>query len=231
MPSLRHAAFLLLASLLPLATAGCAAQEDAQFTARFAPGFSPSKLPVSVFAVYRDGRLSPETWAQIEPAFAAALGQQGCESAFGGHARASSPAFASADEYAKANGVTEDLLDQFADKAKGDYILSLSMSGKPEPPGGEEGLEIPQNPGMTNSRGQAPRPPPIKGGGKGKVRKRSILEIAATIYSVKQHKSMGRMVLKYEGATVEGGLKQFLAQFRDALPPVTCQGWNLPDEG
>src|ERR1700722_13130989 len=97
-----------LATCVPLtAVAGCS---DAQITTRYAPTFTHAPHTVSLLGVYKDGRMNPDVWEQIGPALSTPLGGKcgpGYDSLVNGN-----PALSAAiDDYARANGIGDDLLD------------------------------------------------------------------------------------------------------------------------
>src|SRR5689334_9806409 len=100
--------------LLALGVASCGA-EDAQFDVKSAPGFARGQTTVSVFGVFHDGRMSPESWLELGPSISAMLGQKSCDTAYGEGLQKGNPEmFTAADEDTRANGITEDLLQKFA---------------------------------------------------------------------------------------------------------------------
>ena len=52
------------------------------------------------------------------------------------------------------------------------------------------------------------------------------LDLAATLFSVAQGRSVGQIALRYTGASVNDAIAQFAAQLADALPQARCDGWD-----
>ena len=105
---------------------------DAAFDVKYASDYAPGRATVSMFGIYRDGRLSPESWDQFGARLSASLHGDSCDIAYGENLRAQNPAlFTSLDDYARANGVTDELFEQLASTAKGDLVMIVQMYGRP----------------------------------------------------------------------------------------------------
>jgi hypothetical protein len=52
------------------------------------------------------------------------------------------------------------------------------------------------------------------------------LDVAATIYSVSQRKSVAAVEMIYTGASVDDALARFAAELAKALPRAECRGWD-----
>ena len=123
-----------LAALLFAFTVGaaCTACNDADthFTVQHAPDLK--QMTVSVLGVFKEGRMSPETWDEIGPKISAAFGKGLCPIAYDAKLVTDKPSLAEAvDDYARENGVTDDLLDQLAPAASGDAVLVITVAGRP----------------------------------------------------------------------------------------------------
>src|SRR4051794_14862297 len=112
---------LLLGMALALGSASCGAGVD--FDVHYAPGFAPGGAGISVFGVFRDGRMSPESWKELGPVVAEVLGQPPddavpgatkrraavdptCQAAYGDALKRARPElFTEVDDYARSNGI------------------------------------------------------------------------------------------------------------------------------
>ncbi len=226
-----------LASFALLASA-CAS--DAEFHVSFASDVPRAGTNVSVLGVYRDGRLAPESWETMGPTLSAALGGGPCELEYDDALALKQAELAAAiDDYSRANGVTDALLDKLSTAAKGDVIVVFAVAGHaanktegPPPPSNVYGssnsnlgpatsaLGSSQSRGMGRQpRGALPRMQPIVG-------KTGTLDVSATLYSVSQHKALGVVALDYGGPSMDDALRRFAARMREELPQASCVGWN-----
>jgi len=231
--------FRIVAASAALACLGIAvacSEDETQFQVRFAPDFAKSQARVSILGVFRDGRMNAETWDELGPRLSAP---------FGGSANASCPigfdkGFLSSkedlagaiDDVARANGVTDDLLDKLAPAANGDDVLVFTVSGRPtsqswDAGGGSAAPMGPPNStpggGMRGSRGSRGM-----GGGMGPMRQpdKNVFELTASLYSAKEHRAVGLVAMQYTGSNGPEALAKFVAKIREALPAATCTGWH-----
>jgi hypothetical protein len=120
--------------LLSVTLTACG-HEDSELSVHFASGFVPKGSSVSLFGVFKDGRMSSDAWEEMGPLFARSLGNGACDLAYGADLVATKPDLSSAvDDYTRANGVTEDLLARFASTAQGDVIITFTVAGQPPAP-------------------------------------------------------------------------------------------------
>ena len=119
-----------LLALLLLTATSCG-DADTHFTVNTAPDLQ--KMTVSVLGVFKEGRMSPESWDEIGPKISSVFGAQGmCPIAYNAKLITDKPDLAEAvDDYSRANGVTDDLLDQLAPAANGDAVLVITVAGRP----------------------------------------------------------------------------------------------------
>ena len=205
---------------------GACAADEAQFNVQVAPGYTQERTTVSVFGIYKDGRLSAEAWDSIGPAVSASLGKPSCETAYSGALLLKSPRLAAAiDDYVRASGVTDDLLTQVAPAALGDTVMVVSLAGHvPERLGGvPRRVRVPSSPNGEFGGHGAPPPsysyrPNLTDG--------NVLEVSATVFSVRLHHSVARLHMSYSGKSVEGALQRFTERLRAALPGASCAGWD-----
>jgi hypothetical protein len=135
----------------------------AAFTACATPGEGPPEVnvvpapeaavpeSVSVFGIFRNGRMSPESWEDLGKALSAPFSAGICKAAYDVVFTDANPELADAiDDYTKENGVSDELLAKFAPIAKGDTILLIAIDGQlPKP--AAAGAEKPATPAQTPS--------------------------------------------------------------------------------
>ena len=211
---------------------------DANLEANFASGFVPARRAVSVFGVFKDGQLSADAWEAIGPRLSPAFGARFCEPGYGSALRSSASSVASAiDDYARDNGMTDDLLAQLAPAAKGDLLVVVTFAGQlPVPPksdlgGGHDGSPVTTSSGGgRGAMGSAPH-----GGGRSGAHGPSRaptpedtneLDVSASFYSVAERRSVGIVAIAYKGTTVDDALSRLSARVQHELPAATCAGWD-----
>jgi hypothetical protein len=212
---------------------------DEGFTVRTAPDFPKGRTTISVFGVFKDGRLSTDSWDQLGPGLSSAFADRTCEAAYSDRLLTTAPSLASAlDDYARANGLTDELIDQVAPLAQGDAILVITIAGHPPLPIGDAGAQ-PSRPGnlQPSMRGGGRRG---RGGGmptgtsRGNVTDRSVFEVSASLFSVRLHRSVAFVGMTYSGPSTDEALKRFADKLRTEMPGSTCSGWrwnvHLDDE-
>jgi hypothetical protein len=223
----RHSFLLFTALVLGLAV-NCRSPE-ARFVERFAPDFEHARHTVSVFGVYKDGQLSSEAWDALRPRIEPLLGGRGCEIGSGAPlASVDSPLSTAIDDYARANGPTDDLLAQLAPAAEGDLILVLTEAGRLPAP--EKKVSVADSP--------SPRGPGSQGGsGKGGLSvfasdrqsgdtDHDLLQLSASLFSVARGRSVALVDMQYRGTSVEEAASQFSARLARSLPDSICRGWS-----
>ena len=214
-----------------------ACSTEARFTTRFASDFSTGRHVASVLGVYKDGRMNSEAWGSIGPRISSALGAQNCNVAYAEPLVSTNGALWTAiDDYARANGPTDDLLVQVAPAAKGDLILVLTLAGRV--------------PVRSSDTGEAPAPPtqPIMGGRGGGMggspsgaqpppyasRKgpvdNSALDLSASLFSVAQQRSVALVAMEYSGSSADEAIRLFAEKLTQVLPGTTCAGWSWDDK-
>ncbi len=214
----------------------CACSGDAQLSSRFASGFTRAPHTVSVFGVYKDGRMSSEAWEQVGPGLSRPFGAT-CEQAYAQIESRTQPLSGAIDDYARANGVGDDLLEQLAPAAQGDLILLITVAGRV----GSKGANLPDTstlatgaPGVGSSKyrtgsaiGSPMGPAPRSSGGMGKPLDASAaFEMTASLYSVADKKAVGIVTLAYDGKSVDDAIAQLAARLGQELPGSRCGGWN-----
>jgi hypothetical protein len=220
---------------LALSTVSIACAEDAaQISVNYAPDFAKDDGTVSVFGVFRDGRLSPESWREFGPALSVPLGRDLCESAYTSYLISTKPALASAiDEYTKENGVTDQLLEQFAAAAGGKTILALVVVGHPpaksrdSAEGSAASTVQPQRMGggmrgMGGGRRRSGTPPPDPE----KSALRGEFQMFASFFSPRVHHSVATLSMTYSGSSLDDALGKFADRLGTVASGSRCAGWN-----
>ncbi|HSO40995.1 MAG TPA: hypothetical protein VLT33_51070, partial [Labilithrix sp.] len=224
---------LLCAVVAASCAASCAA-DGPRFSVNYAPGFVKESAKVSVFGVFRDGRMNPEAWEDLGPSFAAALHKGACEIAVSNALRTSSAAvFAAIDGAARSEGITDELLEKLAPAAKGDSILVIVITGRPPKKAADVGTTTTTAAQMGRGggggmqggqqglpRGSATAVPPHLRADQGS------LEISASLYSKKQRQSVAMVAMTYRGASEADAVARFAETLAAALPGATCEGWD-----
>jgi hypothetical protein len=202
----------LFAVAMAAATIACTG--DTRFTTRFASDFAPQHHVASVLGVYRDGRMSSDAWGSIGPKISAALGAQSCNIAYAEPLVSSNGVLWSAiDDYARANGPTDDLLVQLAPAAKGDLILVLTLAGK---------APVHVSGPLAEPGGRGPSP----GGGRRQNAETNALDLSASVFSVALGRSVGLVAMEYSGASADEALTLFSSKLAQELRGTTCSGWS-----
>jgi hypothetical protein len=190
--------------------------DDAQFHASYAPTYAKGGT-VSVFGLFKDGRMNPELWDQLGPTL---LRKSGCETAYSVDFVAKNPTLSAAvDGAVRAGGVTEGLLEQFAPVAKGDSILVISMAGHPPVKTGPTEMHMkPQTPGrMTRPASPYESTTPTD---------HSVFEVSVSLYSVRERRSVAALSMTYGGNDVDRAISRFAERLAAEMPVQACAGWN-----
>jgi hypothetical protein len=210
-----------------LAGAGCG---DGSFYVERAPSFPRAAgASVSVFGVYRDGRLAPEAWDSFRSHLAPLFGTAPCEPGYPDILTSSGTATLQAvDDFARANGVTDELLARLSTLAKGQDILLITMTGRPG------------SKGETESEPAPSQTAPMRGGGRGGMRgtpsgmgtkkpaaESNAFEAVGIVFSAKEHRSVAAIRFTYTGTSLDEALQAFMTKLGEELPGATCGGWVM----
>jgi hypothetical protein len=205
-----------------------ACSSDTHVSVVRAPGFESQGAHVSVFAVYRDGRLSTEAWDELGPRLSTALGPSPCEAGFSRRLRsADKKLFDSLEREAKSNGVTDEMLVRVGASATGDLVLVLEVWGTLKSPSKQESSPA-SAPAMSMGRGGR------RGGGRSgrpghasssTVANDDALEMVARAYSPKAHEWVAQVEMRYSGTDVDEALARFNEEIGQLLPGASCSGW------
>ncbi len=210
-------AFVFVIPLVVVAACG----SDARFNAKYASEYARGGT-VSLFGVFKDGRMNPELSAQLGPTI---LRKAKCEPAYSvDFVALKSSLAATVDDYIRHNGVTDTLLAEFAPGAKGDAILVISMSGhaagrvaptttttttRQQMPGSSRrGMPSPQYESSVASTDQ------------------SGFEMAASLYSVRLRRSVALLTMVYDGRDVDAAMTKFGDRLVEEAFLSACEPWN-----
>lgn len=201
--------------------AGCASDLATFGTAFAGDRTSVPNASLSVVGVYRDGRMSPGTWAEIGPKLFAPLHLTDCDAGFSLQLERDDPDGAAAiDHAARTIGVNDQVLEQMAPAATGDVLFVVRISGKlPAPP--RDQVNAPGSGVMTRGTRQNPRSPvpDIEPDGER-------LEITGSLYSVAERRTIAAVTLSYGGDSVDDALRRLGERLATIAPAARCGGWN-----
>jgi len=224
-------------SAFPIALAflgGISACDDGvKFTSKFASDVAPARRSVSVLGVYKDGRMSVDGWETLAPHIVPALGGAECAVGYDMLAAGNAKLAQAIDDYTQADGPTDDLLTQLAPAARGDSILVLTFAGKlPQRLGSDAGARPTAAPTMGGPRGGG-RMGGSRSGGRMRgpapgaaTDEANALDISASLYSVRDSRSVALLELEYTGTSVEEAIRKFAAKLAASFPQAVCAGWN-----
>src|SRR5580693_801894 len=100
-----RAAFAFTLACAAVAALSSCADPNARFTTRVAPDFAPGKHTVSMFGIFKEGRMSSDTWDELGRSLSAAFASGACEAEYREELLAKNPALSAAiDDYVRANG-------------------------------------------------------------------------------------------------------------------------------
>jgi hypothetical protein len=183
-----------------------------------------------MFGVYQDGRMSTETWHELDARLAPVLGKPTCEALYGEMLRSHDPELLEAvDRSSQSEGITEDLLDRFSSAAEGDAILVVSLrirgasGAQPSTAGNPDATGLMGRGAMPGQRMRG-APPPIR---LNTGYRDAEIRLAATLFSAKKHTSMARLTFVYNSTNLEEAIQKFVAKVGEALPGSVCKGWKL----
>jgi len=198
---------------------------------RFAPEFPKTPQKISILGVFRDGRMNAESWDELGMRLSAPFGTGTCPIAFDKDLISKKEDLANAiDDYARANGVTEGLLDKLAPAASGDEVLVFTIAGKPRMHDVDGGVP-------TQAASPPTAPSTTRGGGMGRQRggmgmspmraaERNSFEVSATLFSPHDHRSVGLVSMDYAGSSANDAFARFAQKLSASLPGASCAGWH-----
>jgi hypothetical protein len=219
---LRRVALALTLASAPLVTAGCG---DASFHVDRAAEFPKAAgASISIFGVYRDGRLAPEAWDSFRSHLTPLFGAAGCEPGYPDvFAASGTPVVQAVDDFTRANGVTDELLDRVASTAKGDLVLLIALTGRPGVKADTEAS--PTRAAAPSMRAGGRRGTPSSGSTH-RAADAPAFEAVGIVFSPKAHRSVGAIRLSYTGASLDEALESFMAHLGAEMPKASCAGWK-----
>lgn len=189
---------------------GCAG--PLQFQVDRAPDYQPA-TGVSVLGVFKDGRMSPESWDSLGSTI---LRKQSCSAAYDAQFTSANRALASAvDDQVRSNGVSDALLAKLAPAATGDAILILTVAGRPP-----QAIGVQPNPQLQSTRRSK------SSSGDSPLTDGNAFEVSASLYSIKLNRRVAIVSMKYTGSDTEDALKQFADRLAVEMPIPVCSVWN-----
>jgi hypothetical protein len=216
---------LKIATIAALASSLLASCGDGTFAqARYAPGFTPKGAKVAIFGVFQAGRLNREAWTPISVKLSPALGKPSCEAGFGEKMKqADVELYAQLDQDVAENGVSDEIVARLAEKTDAELIVTVSVHGRVER---AKSPSIGEDPSMAGHR-------PGAGGGRRAQRnarpvwEKAGMELSASLFSVKEKQSVGRISVLYQGNSVDEAIAAFAAKVGAELPGSACVGWRF----
>lgn len=215
--------------------AGCFS--DADFTLKSSADFTAhSELSVSVVGVFKDGMMSAEAWDVLSPSLSPALHGNGCDVAYGdAHMKKAPPLAQAFEEYARDNGITDDLFGALAPAATGDVIIMLTVAGHAQKPASARDV-LPA--ALARGPHASPSPTPIRGaitpaprGSRAEKKSRGGLEMTASFFSRKTGHGVALLSMLYTGTSEEEGIAMFAKKLSAFVPNATCVPWKPDAEG
>lgn len=213
-------ALAIFVGLMVVVASGCGS--DATFNAKYASDYARGGT-VSLFGVFKDGRMNPELSAQLGPTI---LRKGKCDPAYSvDFVALKAPLATAVDDYVRHNGVTDTLLAEFGPSARGEAILVLSMSGHAVQRTGPTTTATTtrqQMPGSTR-RGM-PSPQYESSLARGDL---GAFEMSASLYSVRLGRSVALLTMAYDGKDVDLAITKFGDRLVEEMPFSACSGWNV----
>jgi len=221
--------FRIFVGVSILAAAGSCASEDAHFEVKVAPGFEHQGDSLSVLGVFKDGRMSTDAWDALGPKLSPGLGKNTCEVAYSSRLVTSNSKLAEAiDDHVQANGVTDDLLEQVSPLAKGSSILTITVAGEvaAAPDAGSASAATPTFQPTRGRGGRRRRSTPSAPPGEPSAQDSKAFGIAASVYSIRLHRSVALVQMTYTGRSVNDAIDKFRQELARDLQGATCAGWD-----
>lgn len=218
---------LPLTLAIPVALSAISCVDGPHFEARYAPEFTPGPAKVAVLGAFHHGRLSAESWYPLGPRVSSALGGSTCEAAFGEKLKRADPdLYDKIDADVIENGITDEMLNQLAPKSGADLIMTITIHGR---------VDRAMTPAATSQDPTLPGYRPGAAGGnpgrmrqsRGRVVEWRGIEISASLFSVKLHRSVGRITLRHPGNNADAAIAAFAAKLGAELPGSTCREWTF----
>jgi hypothetical protein len=187
---------------------------DVVLHSRFAPGFDGSRRTISVLGVYKDGRLSADSWGNVAASIARWLGGRRCVAGYSESFVAGNPELSLAiDDYAREHGPTEELLGRIAPAATGDLVLVVTIAGHPPATA------------RSSLADEAAQRSAARGARQRRASDANRLDLSALLFSASDARVVGVVELDYGGASWDDALQRFADRLGATLPGATCAGW------
>jgi hypothetical protein len=214
-----------LAALALGLSSGCLA--DASFQSKTAPDFPVAATnTVSVLGVYKDGMMSADAWDTFGGRLSKPFGSEKCDVAYGPRHLTKDLSLVSAiEEYARDNGVSDELLSEIAKGAKSDIVVVYTVAGHVKKEGGDKSEKS-----SLFTRGPTPQPiqrgsgvrtPPPRGSRAARIAGAQFT-MSASFYATKQHRSVGYLSMRYAGTSEEEAFAAFNDKIAGILPHASC---------
>jgi hypothetical protein len=176
-------------------------------------------LTVSVLGVFRDGKMMPEAW-DLGAALVAPIGGASCPILYSNDLVTAHPDLATAiDNHARANGVTEPLLASLAPATTSDAIVLIEISGHPPKVLRSETTLRPVTGQMTKPASPYQTHTVTDG---------SSFDVDVSAYSVREHKIIAELAMRYTGKDTDHALRLFTERLGTTFPGWKCAAWR-PD--
>ena len=203
---------------------GCV-DEELRVTAQTAADFAiPRGAKVSIFGVYKDGRVSDAPWLAIETKIAEGLREPSCELGYGARLRETEPDVAAAvDGAIRENGIDDDVLGRVAPGAEGDLVLVLMVdqaAPSPHPAQAAAPRPVMMGPGMGRRGRMGPSAQPVSS------ESSRLYEITGSFYSVTAHRLVAEIDARYTGDNPDEALAAFVQKLHVVAPDARCVGWT-----
>jgi hypothetical protein len=215
---------------------GCA--DEAQFSSRFATDFVHGRHTVSVLGVFKDGQMSSDAWESIGTRLSAPFGAT-CQTGYGQLITSNPPLSAAIEDYVRANGPGDELLEQLAPAASGDLVVVFTVAGHvgPKPTNTPDTSNVSGGAASGAGAGSAPMGASggkyrgMRPGSGGNVRglgrpTNAAFEVSASFYSVSEKKAVGFVAMQYDGTSLDEAFQRMSAKVAAAVPGSACAGWD-----
>jgi hypothetical protein len=198
------------------AATGCLA--DAAFQSKTAPDFPlGGAMTVAVFGVYKDGMMSADAWDTLGPKLSRPFHADACDVAYGPKHLTKDPAVLSAiEEYARDNGVSDELLAEATKAATSDLVVVFTVAGAPK-----KASILPRGPSPRAIQRGRMTPAPPRGSRAARIAAAQYT-VAASIYSTKEHRSVGYLAMRYAGSSEDEALASFNDKLAAMVPNAKC---------
>jgi hypothetical protein len=203
--------FVLFAISGVLSCAG----SNTQLDAKFAPEMQSSPhATIAVLGVMKAGRMSADAWIDLSPAIAPAFGGS-CPVAFDD--KLDGAVASAVDRQARENGVTESLFGAFVGATDADLVMLVEVSGQ---------LPATKASHPISFRGGAPRGAMPSPTDDDDDESHDALEMSASVYSARLHRSVGTVSMRYTGKSAREALDRFAQKLGASLQGTRCTGWK-----